>query len=369
MRRVYLAVFALMIVIVVGCAPTPAPPAPTPTPRTDFKIGLVTNAQGTIRDGTFNESAYVGAATASRDFNLILTYRETIEDKDYPSAIQAMIDAGHNIIVTVGFQMQADTLAAAAANPKLFFIGVDQVPGDNPPANFLGLQFAEDQGGFLAGALAGMMTKTNVVGVVAGIQIPPVERFVQGFVNGARYVNPNVQALSVYTTSFADPAQGTTQADNLIKQQADVIFGAGGLTGSSAIVHAAAKGKYVIGVDSDEYRTTFKTGKDAERILTSAVKRVDMGVYQAIDQIVNGKFKPGILTLTAAQCGITYAPFNRADDAIPAAVKARLEAIWRALAGNTLQTGVGGTAPEPLSGDAQPPVGANAPKLADCTRG
>jgi len=356
--------------LVVSCAPaTPSTP-PTPTPRSDFRVAVILNAEGTIRDGTFNEYAYVGAAQAGRDFNLEVTHRETVEDKDYPIAINAAIESGYNIIVTVGFQMQEDTVAAAVNYPQVYFIGVDQFAPE-APANFVGLQFAEDEAGFLVGALAGMMTQTNVVGVVGGIEIPPVQRFVRGFVNGARYVNPQVRALSVYTTSFADPVQGRQQADAMIAQGADVIFGAGGLTGSSAIVHAAAQGKFVIGVDQDEFRTTFASGKDADRILSSAVKRVDSGVYLAIQNVVERKFSGGTLTLKAANCGVAYAPFNAASEIVPNAVKERLEAIWRALAGGTLRTGAaneGETPPEPLPPDAMPPIAENAPRLSDCTR-
>ncbi len=356
--------------LVASCAPaTPSTP-PTPTPRSDFRVAVILNAEGTIRDGTFNEYAYVGATQAARAFNLEVTHRETVEDKDYPIAIRAAIESGYNIIVTVGFQMQEATVAAAVEHPQVYFIGVDQLD-PQAPANFVGLQFAEDEAGFLAGALAGMMTKTNVVGVVGGVEIPPVQRFVRGFVNGALYVNPQVTALSVYTTSFADPTQGRQQADAMIAQGADVIFGAGGFTGSSAIVHAAAQGKFVIGVDQDEFRTTFASGKDAERILSSAVKRVDTGVYLAIQNVIEGKFSGGALTLRAANCGVGYAPFNAAAEAVPNRVKERLEAIWRALAGGTLQTGAadeGETRPEPLAPDALPPIAESAPRLSDCTR-
>ncbi|MFQ3534552.1 MAG: BMP family ABC transporter substrate-binding protein [Aggregatilineales bacterium] len=359
---------ALLLGSCASASPTTPPP---PTPRSDFRVAVVLNAEGTIRDGTFNEYAYVGASQAGHDFNLEVAYRETVEDKDYPIAIGAMIEGGYNIIVTVGFQMQDATVTAAINHPQIFFIGVDQSAAE-APANFIGLQFAEDEAGFLAGALAAMMTKTNVVGVVGGLEIPPVQRFVRGFVNGARYINPEVTALSVYTTSFADPVQGRQQADAMIAQGADVIFGAGGLTGSSAIVHAAAQGKFVIGVDQDEFRTTFASGKDADRILSSAVKRVDAGVYLAIQNVIERKSAGGVLMLRAANCGVAYAPFNAASEAVPNAVKERLEAIWRALAGGTLQTGAndeGASPPEPLPPDALPPIAEDAPRLSDCTRG
>lgn len=363
-------VFSLTVFTLAGCNTTPAA-TPTPTPRTDFKIGLILNAQGPLRDGTFSGSTYNGVQLAGRDFGLQYAYRETVEDKDYPTVIEKMIAEGHNIIVTVGFQMQTDTINAARSNPKVYFIGVDQ-GADDSPANYAGVQFAEDQGGFLAGALASMMTKTNVVGVVGGPAFPAVQRFVNGFINGARYVNPQVNALSVNATAFDDVQQGRDLANGFIAQGADVIFGAGGLTGSSGITLAAEKGVWAIGVDQDEFLTTFTSGLHAEYILTSALKRVDVGVYTVISDILKGEFKGGTRVIDAGGCGITYAPFHKAEAQISDAVKRRLEAIWRALAGGTLVTGADGSAgvatPEGLAAGAAPIVADNAPRLSDCTR-
>ncbi|HRE47326.1 MAG TPA: BMP family ABC transporter substrate-binding protein [Aggregatilineales bacterium] len=360
-------------VMLSACQPSAQPTAqPTVTPRSDYKLGLVTNEGGTINDGTFNELAHKGAALVSRDFGIDFAYRQSQEAKDYATFIEAMIAEGRNIIITVGYQMTEATLAAAEANPKVFFIGVDYTT-DKDLKNFIGLQFREDQGGFLAGALAGMMTTSNVVGVVGGIQIPPVERFVNGFTNGAKYVNPAVKVLSVYTTSFADVKQGQDEADKMTKEGADVLFGAGGLTGSTAIVRAAASGAYVIGVDQDEYRTTFGGGKlsNADKILTSASKGVDTGVYAAVESILKGTMTPGTVLLSAANCGITYAPFHNTEAAVPAEVKTRLENIWRALAGGTLETGANDAAakaPEPLAAGAQPEVKADAPAMSSCVK-
>jgi basic membrane protein A and related proteins len=360
---------ALICALVLASCNNSAPAlTPTVTIRTDYKLGLVLNAQGTIRDGTFNEFAYKGAQRASREFGLDFAYRETKEDKNYPGAIDTMIKDGRNIIVTVGFQMADATLAAAQANPKAFFILVDAMP-DGAPANLTGVLFREDQGGFLAGAMAAMMTKTNVVGVVGGMQIPPVERYVNGFINGAKYLNINIEVLSVYAGSFSDIDLGRTEADKMLEKNADVLFGAGGLLGSSAIVRAAEMGKFVIGVDQDEFATTFKAGTNAGQIITSAVKRVDTGVYAAIDSVLKGTAEGGVKLLSVANCGVSYAPANLADAAVPAAVKTRMEAIWRALAGGTLETGAdqaGATAPASLAADALPSIADNAPKLSDC---
>jgi len=344
--------------------------APTPTPRSDYKIGLVLNEGGTIRDGGFNESAYNGVLLVGKDFGVDVAYKETISGKDYAAAIDTFVADGRNIIVTVGFQMIEATVQSAQKYPNAKFIGVDFTLDPLPP-NFTGLLFREDEGGFLAGALAGLMTKSNTVAVIGGQQIPPVERFVKGFINGVTYTNRDAKPLFKYSTSFNNAEEGRLSAQEFITQGADVIFGAGGFTGSSAIAFAASQKVYVIGVDQDEFGTTFALGRDAEYILTSAVKRVDTAVFNSVREILDGKFTASSKVLGAAQCGVTFAPYHKAEAAVAQPTRDKLEAIWRALAGGTLNTGAsdaGDTPPASLNPGDNPTVDANAPKYADCFR-
>ena len=158
--------------------------------------------------------------------------------------------------------MYAATEQAALANPGVKFAIVDMPPQASVP-NFRGLLFDEYEVGFLAGALAGLMTESDVVGVVAGMQIPPVVRLRTGYEAGALEFNPGVTRLGVYMPSFTDPTAGAQQAGLFMAQGADVIFGAGGPTGSGAILAAAQAGAWAIGVDTDEYYTTFHGGTTA----------------------------------------------------------------------------------------------------------
>lgn len=364
-NRFSAAIACLLLIVLSACG---AATAPTPTPRSDYKIGLLLNEGGTIRDGGFNESAYQGVERLRKQFGLTTTYRETISNRDYIPAIDKMVADGYNIIVAVGFQTIDAVVESTKTHPNVKFIGVDYTL-DPVPANFVGLAFREDEGGFLAGSLAGMMTKSKVVAVIAGQQIPPVERFVNGFINGVRYTNQDAKALFKYAGSFNNAEEGRQIATEFITQSADVIFGAGGFTGSSGIVYAASQKVYVIGVDQDEFRTTFGLGQDAEFILTSAVKRVDTAVFNTVKDILDGKFTSGGRLLGAAQCGVTFAPYHKAEATVPQNVKTRLESIWRALAGDTLKTGADvekSAPPASLNADEQPTVSENAPKITDC---
>ncbi|MBI5957377.1 MAG: BMP family ABC transporter substrate-binding protein [Chloroflexi bacterium] len=339
----------------------------------DFKLGLVTNVGGTISDGGFSESAHLGATRAAADLKLDYAYGLSRDDQDYAIQLDRLIGEGRNIIVTVGFPMEAITYEYATKHPEVYFIGVDHSYSDQEeiPANLIGLQFAEDEAAFVVGALAGLMTESDTVAVIGGIEIPPVVKLAEGFQNGAKYVNPDVNVIIVYTGTFGDPEKGTETAQDFITQGADVIFGAAGPTGYAGIQYAARQGVWVIGVDQDEWRTNFREGslEGSDFVLTSALKRVDNGVYQAIQNVVSKQAVGGLLTLKTVDCGVGYAPFHQTEEKVPANTKQMMEAIWRALAAGTLQTGAqftSTTAPESLAEGAMPDVPADAPQLSDC---
>jgi basic membrane lipoprotein Med (substrate-binding protein (PBP1-ABC) superfamily) len=337
----------------------------------DWRLGLITNVGGTISDGGFSESAHLGAMRAVQENNLDYTYSQSKDENDYEIQLDKHIAEGRNILITVGFPMEAITYRYAADHPDMYFIGVDQgYTGQEIPDNLIGLQFAEDEAAFMVGALAGLMTKTGTVAVIGGMEIPPVVRLAEGFRNGVQYVNPDVQVLIEYTGVFDDQELGTATAEAFLRQNADVIFGAAGFTGYAGIQYAAREGVWVIGVDQDEWRTNFREGAQAgsEHILTSAIKRVDSGVYQAIASIINGTPRSGIFLLDTASCGVGYAPFHEAEASVPVEGKTVLEAVWRALAAGTLETGVGEEAvpPGPLAPGALPDVPDDAPRPSDC---
>lgn len=295
------------------------------------RVGLVTDI-GRVDDGTFNEFAYKGMMRAVKAFNLESAFIETQQPTDYEKNIEQLAAAGHDLIITVGFMLGEATKTMAHKYPHVQFAIVD-FAYDPPLDNVIGLVFAEEQAGFLAGALAGLMTTTKTVGMVAGMAIPPVVRFRQGYEAGMKYACDDCEAIGVYIDSFTDPARGKTAALSQIDEGADVIFGGGGVTGSGAILGAAQGGAWVIGVDQDEYVTTFKQGRapGANKLLSSAMKRVDHAVYGVIQRAVEGAFSGGTQRFDARNDGVGLAPFHDAASAIPAAVKAKLEDITAAL--------------------------------------
>lgn len=317
---------------------------------------LITDV-GKVDDGTFNEFAFDGLTAAGDDLDLETDYIETLAATDYATNIQRCIDSGFDAIVTVGFLMQDATLAAATDNPDVYFIGIDQ-GYEMPPANLVGVQFREDQSGFLAGALAAQMSESGIIAGVYGIPVPAVVKFRNGYEQGAKYINPDIDVRGVYIQSFVDSVAGGETADQLISEGADVIFGAGGQTGSGAILRAAQQEVYVIGVDQDEYGTTFGGGETpgSEYIISSAMKRVDQGVYLSLAALVDGDmetFGGGTNRVLAAENdGVTYAPANDSD--VPEEVTAVLEEILLGLQDGTIETGVDPVLGELLDMEAMP---------------
>jgi len=309
-------------------------------------VCLVTDL-GRINDGTFNQYAYDGMLRAAEDLNLDSKFIETQAQTDYEANIATCVDEGFDAVVTVGFLIADATAAAAAANPSTAFIGVDQFHANALP-NLVGIQFREDQAGFLVGALAAQVSATGKIAGVYGIDIPPVKKFRNGFEQGAKYINPDIEIAGVYIPDFVAPQLGAEAAEQFVADGFDVVFGAGGPTGSGGIVRAAELGAMVIGVDQDEWVTTFGAGETpgADKIISSALKRVDQGVYDMVWTLAAGDALPegSLYLMDAAVNGVGFAEAH--DSVVAEDVTASVQAIFEMLASGELSTGV-----DPVTGD------------------
>ena len=249
----------------------------------------------------------------------------------------------YDAIVTVGFLMTDATAEAAKANPETRFIGVDQFfdPEEVTAKNVTGILFPEDQSGYGAGYLAGLMTKTNKLGQVLGQEIAPVQKFAKGFEAGAKAANPSVSVTTVYhpagETAFNDPVWGAGEAKKQLAQGADIIFGAGGHTGNGALEEVAkASGagtdKFCIGVDTDQWDTVPAA---QPCLITSAMKLITEAVNDTVVKAKDGDFTE--LT-TMGTAGL--APYHDFEDVIPADVKAKVDEVVKQMEAGTLKTGV-----------------------------
>jgi basic membrane protein A len=322
---------------------TPAKPAEQPAEVKKLKVGLVTDV-GRINDKSFNQSAWEAVQQAASELGAEVKYIETTDPKDYAKNIATFADENYDVIVTVGFALGDATREAAPKYPNTKFIGIDQSQADVVPG-VAGLSFPEDQAGFLAGALAALMSKSGQIGAVLGTDaVPPVWRFGEGYRAGAQYINPDIKVNTVYHNdvgfdkTFVDPEWGKTTALSMIDKGADVIFGAGGLTGNGALLAGVEKNVPVIGVDTDQYNTVPEA---QPALLTSAMKLIVPGVFNLIKDYASGKWTDGNVMGLAA-----LAPYHDWDSKVPAEAKAKIEELTQKLQSGELQTGVTPSKPQ-----------------------
>ncbi len=347
MRRLLLVVVSLMMLTLLlpACGSGDAGEADCASDDV-FCVGLVTDV-GKIDDKSFNQSTWEGVKMAEEELGAIVQYIETTDSKDYDKNIAQFAEAGYDVIVTVGFALAEATLEAGEKYPDVKFIGVDQfqVPGSEVE-NVVGLNFPEDQAGFLAGALAALMSETGQIGAVLGTDaVPPVWRFGEGYRAGAKYVRPDIEVNTVYHNdvgfdkTFTDPEWGKTTALSMIDKGVDVVFGAGGKTGNGALLGCAEKGVYAIGVDTDQYYTVPEA---QDVLLTSAMKLLTPGTFDLIKMAYEGNFPDGGNYMGDAG----LAPYHDLADEVPDEVDAQIQEINEAFKTGELETNVPPAKPE-----------------------
>ncbi|MCB2179670.1 BMP family ABC transporter substrate-binding protein [bacterium] len=332
-------IMLLAALLLVACGGTDEAAADDCTSADVLCIGLVTDV-GEVDDKSFNQSAWEGAQAAAETYDAAkVEYIETKDAKDYAANMQLFLDQGYDVIITVGFAMGEATLTAATDNPDTYFIAVDQFQGDALP-NLVGLVFNEDHSGFLAGALAAMLTSSNTLAGVYGTDlVPPVVAFKEGYEAGAAYINPDITVISTYhpggmDVAFTDPEWGATTAAQAIDNGADVVFGAGGKTGNGAIIEAAGyDGVFCIGVDSDQWETVPEAHPC---LVSSAMKLITPGVADIVDAYMAGEAPTGNFF-----GGAGLAPFHDFDTVVPQDVKDQLDEIAAGLADGSISTGYG----------------------------
>jgi basic membrane protein A len=221
------------------------------------------------------------------------------------------VDRGAKLTVGLGFMMENAVENTARKNAKANFLLIDSPLLDAKGAPFTlpnvrTVTFREEQPSFLVGALAGLVTKTNTIGFVGGMEIPLIKRFEAGFRAGVMATNPKAKVLSNYTGNFDDVQSGKQVSQDMMAKNVDVVFhaaGIGGLGMFQAVKEARAAGKsvYAIGGDQDQFHVA------PEVVLTSMLKRVDLAVYEADRDVVNGTFKGGDVVVGLKEGGVGYA--------------------------------------------------------------
>ena len=294
------------------------------------KIGLAYDIGGR-GDKSFNDLAAAGTKKASTD--LKATCKESEAAPDEPTSakeerLRTLADAGYDPIVAVGFVYTPMVTKVAKEYPKVKFAVVD---GAGEGDNVTNLAFSPEQGSYLVGIAAGLKTKTNKLGFVGGVKGPIIDPFAAGFQAGVKEVNPKATVDFKWLSdegnakAFANPPGGKTAATALYDGGADIVFHASGLSGNGVFQAAAAEKKMAIGVDSDQYLTA--PAAQQKYILTSALKRVDVAVFDFAKAYDDGTVKPGFDVYDLKRDGVGYATSGGQIDDIKARIDSYKEKI------------------------------------------
>jgi len=282
-----------------------------------LKVGIVYSEAG-LGDKAFNDSANRGMTKAEKDLGIEFKGMEPASLSESEQYLKQFAENGYDLIIGVGFTMKSSLEKVASEFPETKFAIIDET---SDAKNVASLVFSEDEGSFLTGALAAMMSKTGTIGFIGGMDSPLIKKFEKGYKMGAEHVNPDVKVLVNYTGSFNDPVKGKETGLFQISSNADVLYHAAGGCGMGVIEAAKSKGKYAIGVDSNQDQMAEGV------VLTSMLKNVDKVVYDLIETTQKGEFKAGVTRFGLADGGVGTTEFEFTKDVIGEENIATLEKI------------------------------------------
>jgi basic membrane protein A and related proteins len=286
-------------------------------------LGMVTDVGG-LGDRSFNDSAYRGLLMARARLGAYIQVLQSRSAADYQPNLNALTNLHYGMIYAIGFLMGLDLDQVAKQNPQQRYAIVDAIVSD---PNVVSITFREQDGSFLAGALAAMMSPNRHIAFLGGEDIPLIEKFEAGYIAGAREIDPSVRVDVKYAGSFDDVAAGQELANLLFDGGANIIYTAAGKVGLGAInaVKSRPGGDYIIGVDSDQ--DALAPGK----VLTSMVKKVDVAVFDVAQALQEGHPMTGhvVFGLKDGAIGLTDFRYTRGD--IGARRIARLQQIENAI--------------------------------------
>ncbi len=289
---------------------------------------MVTDVGG-LGDKSFNDSAYRGLLHSRQDLRAYIKVLQSKSAADYQPNLTVLSEAHFDMIYAIGFLMSDDLTQVAHQFEYQHYAIIDAVV---PEPNVVSVTFKEEDGSFLAGALAAMVTHTHHLAFIGGQDIPLIRKFEAGYVAGVREIDPSDKVDVKYAGSFDDVAAGKELANLLFNGGADIIYTAAGKVGLGAIdaAKARARGYYIIGVDNDQ--DALAPGK----ILTSMVKHVDVAVFEVARAIRDRRPMTGHVILGLKDGGISLTNFRYTRDVVTPSDIARLRQLERAIVAGRL---------------------------------
>jgi basic membrane protein A len=328
MKKLFVVVVLLFTISISACKKNQEV-SKSPSDKSKFKVGLVFDVGGR-GDKSFNDAAHNGLEKAKRDFGIEYEEIDPGDGADRESALRKLAsNPDISIIFGVGFIFTEDITKIANDFPKKKFGCIDySINADTKiPDNLTALVFKEEEGSFLAGSLAAMVTKTNTIGFIGGMESSLIKKFEKGYTQGAKFINPGINILTTYVgvtgEGFKNPGKAEEIAISQYSKGADIIYHASGLSGIGLFKAAKENKKLAIGVDMDQYNEA------PGFVLTSMIKIVDEVIYQTISDFKNGTFKSGIRSLGLKEKGVGYVYDDKNKNMILPAYRERLDEITK----------------------------------------
>ena len=295
--------------LVAACGSDDEEPAPSggtstaeehPGRQGSIKVGLVTDIGG-LNDRSFNQLANEGLERAKSELGVETRVLISKANSDYVPNLSTLAQQKYDLVIGVGFLMAEamNTVAPKFPDTKFAIIDVDATGLKSKPTNVAGVLFKEQEAGYLVGYMAGLYLKDNGGGTassVGGQKIPPVDHYIAGYQAGVKAANPDAKVVNGYSQKFDDPAPCKELALDQIAQGAKVVFQVAGGCGLGALDAAKEKGVQGIGVDADQAYL-------GDQIMTSALKKVDVAVFDEVKAVQDGTFKGGANTIFDVKSG------------------------------------------------------------------
>jgi basic membrane protein A len=324
-RWLTLAALAVVTVLIASLGAAVRGGSASAAHKAQFSACLVTDIGG-LNDKSFNHLAYVGLQHAQRA-GIKGRVIQSHSDADYIPNLKACVQSGAGVTIGVGFLMDSamDVIASAFPTKKFAIVDDDVTFMKHKPKNVEGLLFREQEAGYLVGYAAGMWAKANggkAVGSVGGLKIPPVDRYIAGFQYGAKKAFPGIKTLNDYSNNFVTQAKCKEKALNQIAQGSVVEFQVAGQCGLGVLDAAHEKNIFGVGVDADQ-------GYLGSWVMTSALKRVDVAVYNAIQAANHGKLAGGTDKQFGANIG--GVGYGKWSSKVPASIKNAVAAQYKKL--------------------------------------
>ena len=266
-----------------------------------LKIGLVFSTGGRGDKG-INDMMYDAMEKASKEYGWEYSALENENPANVEPANRQFCEQGKDVIINFGFGCIDPVNKLSLDYPEVIFITIDAIT--DPRSNVANFTFKEYEGAFLVGVVAGLMTETNRVGFVGGMENDMIKGFNAGYEQGVKTVNPDARIYAAYCGStveaFGDPTKGKEIALSFYDLGADIVFHASGSSGLGVFEAAIERNKKAIGVDTNQW------AEAPDHIITSMLKRCDSAIETALKAIAANEFKPGSVVMGAADDGVGY---------------------------------------------------------------